>query len=437
MTADETLFAIAHATATKAHEGQRRRHGAPYISHPRAVTTIATDLGYAVGLPLTHADRAAAILHDVIEDNLDYDEAVLAGLVGVDVAHQVALLSKAGNGHAASVVYYSRLTAEASSRTKLLKVADRLHNLSELHKAHDDDKLDEYIAETEEFVVALARSVAGAAGAGLVAAVLDGIDNARRSGTAIAGRTPTPAAPYGLYAIIQPSTTWAKRLEAVLHGGASRVQLRVKPGDGLTDRQWLALLGDAAVIADRFGVEVVANDRADLAFAAGVGVHVGDTDLPPSFARRLLGPRATIGTSTHSVQQLLDVDSEGGRVGAAGDAGADHLALGPVWASPTKQGHAALVGLEALRTACASTQRPVVAIGGIVTPDRAADVVAAGAAFACAVSAFAGGDTGKSNDDVDGDDSGGESAEAELVWRQARRFAIAVAAARGTRDAST
>lgn len=414
--AADNLFDIAHTLATKAHEGQRRRHGAPYIGHPRAVTAIATDLGHAVGLPLSDADRAAGILHDVIEDNADYTEAVIAAHVGVDVAHQVSLLSKAGKGDAVVIAYYARLQAEGTPRTKLLKVADRLHNLSELHKAHDDGKLDEYVAETERFVVPLAQSIDGTIGAGLLAALADGIDNARRNGAAIAGRSPPEARGHGLYAIIQPSTSWRARLEAVLRGGAQRVQLRVKPIDGLTDRQWIAILVEADAIADRFGVDVIANDRADLAFAAGVGVHVGDSDLPPAFARRLLGERALIGTSTHSVQQLVDVDSEDG------DAGADHLALGPIWASPTKQGHAAIVGLDALRTASARTSRPVVAIGGITGPERAADVIAAGAAFACAVSAFA--DDGA---DVVADDV------SERVWRQARRFAIAVAAARGAR----
>lgn len=403
------LFDIAHDTAAKAHEGQRRRHGAPYIGHPRAVTAIAGDLGHAVGLPLSDADRAAGILHDVIEDNAAYTEAVLAGLVGIDVAQQVSLLSKAGKGAAVVAAYYARLMAEAKTTTKLLKVADRLHNLSELHKAHDDDKLDEYVAETERFVVPLAQSIEGHVGAGLLAAIDDAIDNARRNGAAIAGRSPPPTRGHGLYAIIQPSTSWAARLEAVLRGGAARVQLRVKPVDGLTDRQWIARLVEAAAIADRYGVDVVANDRADLAFAAGCGVHVGDSDLPPVFARRLLGKRAVIGTSTHSVAQLVEVDS------SDDDTGADHLALGPIWASPTKQGHAEVVGLDALRTACARTSRPVVAIGGITGPDRAADVIAAGAVFACAVSAFA-----------DDDD--------DLVWRQARRFAIATAAARGARQ---
>ncbi len=406
MTESNTLFDIAHALATAAHDGQRRRHGAPYIGHPRAVTAIATDLGYAVGLPLSDADRAAGILHDVIEDNAAYPEAVVAEHVGVDVAAQVSLLSKVGKGDAVVVAYYARLMAEAPPTTKLLKVADRLHNLSELHKAHDDAKLDEYVAETERFVVPLAHSIGGRSGAGLLAALTDGIDNARRNGAVIAGRSPPAVRGQGLYAIIQPSPSWRDRLQAVLRGGAARVQLRVKPADGLTDRAWLAMLGEAIELASRFGVDVIVNDRADIAFAAGVGVHVGDSDLPPAFARRILGTDALVGTSTHSVQQLVDVDS------ADADGGADHLALGPIWASPTKQGHAAIVGLDALKTACARTSRPVVAIGGITSPERASEVVRAGAAFACAVSAFA-------DDDE------------ELVWRQARRFAIAVAAARG------
>jgi thiamine-phosphate diphosphorylase len=185
--------------------------------------------------------------------------------------------------------------------------------------------------------------------------------------------------------------------------------VRVKPDDSLADRQWLAMVQQAKALATPFGIDVVVNDRPDIAFVAGVGAHVGDTDLPPPDVRRLLGTASVIGTSTHSVAQLVDVVAAGG---------ADHVALGPIWASPTKQGHAALVGVDALRTACAHSALPVVAIGGITGPLRAAEAVAAGATWACAVSAFA-------NDDVD------------ALWLVARRFSVAMAAARGVRAATT
>ncbi|HEY1097399.1 MAG TPA: thiamine phosphate synthase, partial [Myxococcota bacterium] len=343
-----TIFETAAVLAEQAHEGQRRRHGAPYIGHPRAVTAIAGDLAHVVGVPFGDADRAVAILHDAIEDNAAFTEASLSAQLGAEIAHRVQLLSKSGKGEAAVVAYYDRLRAEASTTTKLTKVADRLHNLSELHKDHDDSKLDEYVAETQRFVVPLADSIdEPLVRAGLRKALDDAIANARKNGDVAAGRVPGVAAGHGLYAIIQPSPTWTARLDGVLRGGAVRVQLRVKPGDGLTDRQWLAQLEEAATMAAAYGVVVVVNDRADLAFAArhhghgNIGLHVGDSDLPPADARALLGASTTIGTSTHTVAQLLAVEADG-----AAHGGADHLALGPIHASPTKQGHAAVVGLD-------------------------------------------------------------------------------------------
>lgn len=404
MTRDNVaLEAVADALAHAAHAGQRRRHGADYIDHPRAVTALATDLGAVVGLPLSSADRAASLLHDVIEDSAAHTEAVLREHVGADVAQQVSLLTKAGKGDDVTVAYYARLMT-APKATRLIKVADRLHNLSELHKAHNDDKLVEYVAETQRFVTPLAASVGGAAGAALVAALDDTIELARRLGAAHNG-TPHAAPRRGLYAIVQPSSSWTQRLDAVLRGGATRVQLRVKPADELSDQQWLSMVQQAKALSAPFGVDVVVNDRPDIAFVAGCGAHVGDTDLPPPDVRRLLGDAAVIGTSTHSVPQLLEVTALGG---------ADHVALGPIWASPTKQGHAELVGIDALRAACGHSPLPVVAIGGITGPLRAAEAVSAGATWACAVSAFA-------NDDVD------------AVWLMARRFSVAMAAARGLR----
>jgi thiamine-phosphate pyrophosphorylase len=402
MTRDNVaLEAVADALAHAAHAGQRRRHGADYIDHPRAVTAIATDLGAVVGLPLSSAARAVSLLHDVIEDSAEHTEDVLREHVGVDVAQQVSLLTKVGKGDDVTAAYYARLHT-APLTTRLIKVADRLHNLAELHKAHNDNKLVEYVLETQRFVCPLAASIGGAAGAGALAALDDAIDLARRLG-AVANGTPQHAPRRGLYAIVQPSSSWTQRLDAVLRGGAVRVQVRVKPSDGLTDREWLAMVQQAKTLATPFGVDVVVNDRPDIAFVAGVGAHVGDTDLPPPDVRRLLGDTAFIGTSTHSLTQLLDVVAAGG---------ADHVALGPIWASPTKEGHADIVGVDALRAACARSAVPVVAIGGITGPLRAAEASAAGAAWACAVSAFA-------NDDID------------AVWLMARRFSVAMAAARG------
>jgi thiamine-phosphate diphosphorylase len=192
----------------------------------------------------------------------------------------------------------------------------------------------------------------------------------------------------GLYAIVSPPSPDADvarflgRVQSIVTGGAARLQLRIK--DDRDDRARLALIERVLRICRDGGVPLLINDRADLAFAAAAdGVHVGDRDLPPPFARRILGPASLVGTSTHSVAQLVQADRDGG---------ACHLALGPVWASPTKSGHADVTGVDVLRQACAATTLPVVAIGGITTENRARQAVAAGAAFVAVVSALEGDD---------------------------------------------
>ena len=115
-------------------------------------------------------------------------------------------------------------------------------------------------------------------------------------------------------------------LEACLRGGVDVVQLRDKVLDArpLLERARLA----ARVCAD-FGVPFILNDRPDLALACGAdGVHVGQDDTPPDVARRILGPDAVIGLSTHAPAEWQ---------AAAGEP-VDYLSAGPVNATPTKPG---------------------------------------------------------------------------------------------------
>lgn len=385
------LVEDADRIAADAHTGQTRRHGAPYISHPRGVARIVDDMAIACDLPIDDAVRATALLHDVLEDSPRFTEPLLAERFGPAVAAAVADLTKTGKGDGVTAAYYERL-AKSAPTTKLVKVCDRLHNLSELHKQPDDKKLRSYVDETILHVRPLAASVH----AGLVAAVDDAIDNARGNQGLVSSRAvPTS----GLYAIVSPSTSLPLRLQALLDGGIARLQLRVK-GALLDDRAWLGLADEIHAACAARHVAFLLNDRTDLAFAAGCGVHLGDRDLPAAHARRLLGPATLVGTSTHSVAQLRAADDEGY---------ADHLALGPVWHSTTKQTHP-VIGIDALKQACATTARPVVAIGGINTPARVAEAARAGAAFVAVVSA------------VDPED-------VESVHGITRRFALSFAAA--------
>ena len=130
------------------------------------------------------------------------------------------------------------------------------------------------------------------------------------------------------------------------------------------------------------GATVLVNDRVDLAVLAGAaGAHVGQDDMPADSARRLLGPGRWLGLSTHDEAQ----------VESASGLPVDYIALGPIFASATKSGHAAPLGLARLSSCRRLTALPVVAIGGI-TAENAAEVRAAGADAVAVVSAVAVGD---------------------------------------------
>jgi thiamine-phosphate pyrophosphorylase len=178
-----------------------------------------------------------------------------------------------------------------------------------------------------------------------------------------------PSRPF-LYAILDADRLGVRApgaaAEALARGGASLVQLRAKRAP---DRRLLELCEETRDGARRGGALFVVNDRPDVALLLGAdGVHLGQDDLPPAEARRLLGPDALIGLSTHSVAQL--------RAGAGEPV--DYLALGPIFATATKADAEPVVGLDRLREARALTGRPLVAIGGI-DPARAREAVAAGA----------------------------------------------------------
>ena len=111
------------------------------------------------------------------------------------------------------------------------------------------------------------------------------------------------------------------------------------------------------------------NDRADLAVLAGFGgVHVGQGDLSPADARRVIGAERWVGVSSHTDEQVRLAQSSR----------ADYVAVGPVFATGTKLDAAAVVGLEGVRRARALTAKPIVAIGGI-TRENARSVMDAGA----------------------------------------------------------
>jgi len=116
-------------------------------------------------------------------------------------------------------------------------------------------------------------------------------------------------------------------------------------------------------------VQLIMNDRADLCLAANFdGVHVGQDDLSAESVRKIIGPERWLGVSTHNPEQLREADLTS----------ADYLAIGPVFATSSKEKPDPVVGLDGVRRARALTRKPLVAIGGI-TRANAASVIEAGA----------------------------------------------------------
>jgi thiamine-phosphate pyrophosphorylase len=173
-----------------------------------------------------------------------------------------------------------------------------------------------------------------------------------------------------LYAIVDASAhestqellAYAQELAA---GGCTLLQYRNKRGNARV------MLEHARELKEHLGssVRLIMNDRADLCLAADFdGVHVGQEDLSPESVRRIIGPERWLGVSTHNPEQLREADITP----------ADYLAIGPVFATSSKEKPDPVVGLEGVRRARLLTRKPLVAIGGI-TRANAASVIEAGA----------------------------------------------------------
>jgi thiamine-phosphate pyrophosphorylase len=174
----------------------------------------------------------------------------------------------------------------------------------------------------------------------------------------------------GLYAIVGDEDP-VGGAGAALEGGASVVQVRLKT------TPTGAFLAAARKVVDlaRGRALVIVNDRADVAFLSGAdGVHLGDEDLPPAEARRLLGDGLLVGRTCRTLAEAR----------AALDEGADHVGFGPMFGSASKAVAVAPRGLSMLREVAAALPAPVVAIGGI-TLERMGLVASAGAAAAAVI----------------------------------------------------
>lgn len=154
---------------------------------------------------------------------------------------------------------------------------------------------------------------------------------------------------------LPPGRDLLETVAAALIGGVRAVQLREKD---LSPRELYPLATELRALTRDHGARLLINDRIDLAQAvAADGVHLAGSSLPTAAARRLLGPEALIGVSTHHLDEVI----------AAGEDGADFVTFGPVYATPSKAAYGPPLGLAPLRAACTASPLPIFALGGIKT----------------------------------------------------------------------
>jgi thiamine-phosphate pyrophosphorylase len=153
--------------------------------------------------------------------------------------------------------------------------------------------------------------------------------------------------------------------EALLQAGARILQFRHK---SFFSRRAFEEASRISELCRHAGAIFVVNDRADIAKLLDAAVHLGQDDLAPADARRILPAPGIIGFSTHNEQQLLAGNLEP----------VDYLAIGPIFPTRSKLNPDPVVGLDQLRAWRSLTQKPLVAIGGI-TRELAPQVFEAGA----------------------------------------------------------
>jgi len=168
----------------------------------------------------------------------------------------------------------------------------------------------------------------------------------------------------------------ADQVSLLADGGATFVQLREK---NLPALDFYNEAKAALTVARQRGVTLIINDRVDVALALGApGVHLGQDDLPPEAARKLLGDDAIIGYSTHTVSQAI----------SAASLPVDYIAIGPIFQTSSKANSDPVVGLDGLRAVRkAIGDVRLVAIGGI-SQENAASVIDGGADSVAVISAL-------------------------------------------------
>ena len=154
-------------------------------------------------------------------------------------------------------------------------------------------------------------------------------------------------------------------LQEALQAGVRLIQLREKD---LDTRSLLTLATEVLTLTRSYNASLLINDRVDVAQAIGAeGVHLRANSLPIPVTRRILGPKALIGASAHTSQEVMAAEAQG----------ADFIVLGPIYDTPSKRDFGPPLGIQVMGEVQRTCHTPLYAIGGL-TPERAAGVREAG-----------------------------------------------------------
>ena len=142
------------------------------------------------------------------------------------------------------------------------------------------------------------------------------------------------------------------RVEQALMGGVTLLQLREKDK---TTREYIDLANKVHALTKKYNVPLIIDDRVDVALAIDAeGVHVGQSDMPVSMARELMGNDKIVGATTKTVEQAVEACAQG----------ADYLGVGAIYPTTTKV-KTVITSTETLGNICSAVPIPVNAIGGL------------------------------------------------------------------------
>jgi len=164
-------------------------------------------------------------------------------------------------------------------------------------------------------------------------------------------------------------------IEQAILGGVTIVQLREKNVDA---KEYIEKAEELKPILQKYDIPLIINDRVDVAFAVNAdGVHLGQSDLPIKYARKILGDEKIIGISANNVEQAIEAEKSG----------ADYIAISPVFFTSTKPDIDPPVGIEGIKKIKEVVKCPLVGIGGI-NKENAFSVIKAGCDGIAVVSAI-------------------------------------------------